>query len=72
MRDRLGSDVYLKVKQWQKETYTKQKLGGLKQYKEMDEGFTKVRIILFVLSYNVYALSYKIIFTEILDFFPVN
>ena len=45
MRDRLGSDVYLKVKQWQKETYTKQKLGGLKQYKEMDEGFTKVRIV---------------------------
>ena len=45
MRDRLGSDVYLKVKQWQKETYTKQKLGGLKQYKEMDEGFTKVCLV---------------------------
>lgn len=44
VRDQLTNDVYLKVKQWQKETYTKQKLGGLKQHKEMDDGFTKVFI----------------------------
>lgn len=42
IRDQLANDVYAKVKQWQKETFTKQKLGGLKQHKEMDDGFTKV------------------------------
>ncbi|XP_067931634.1 protein kinase C and casein kinase substrate in neurons protein 1-like isoform X3 [Watersipora subatra] len=43
IRDLLSNEVYQKVKQWQKETYTKQKLGGLKQFKEMDDGFTKAQ-----------------------------
>lgn len=42
MRDNLINGVHMKAKQWQKETYSKQKLGGLKQHKELDEGFSKV------------------------------
>lgn len=45
IRDQLANDVYSKVKLWQKDTYTKQKLGGLKQHKEMDDGFTKVGML---------------------------
>ncbi|KAF6036014.1 Synd [Bugula neritina] len=41
--DQLSNGVHVKVKQWQKETFTKQKLGGLKQYKEMDDGFTRAQ-----------------------------
>ena len=42
IRDQLANDVYTKVKTWQKETFLKQKLGGLKLHKEYDDGFTKV------------------------------
>jgi len=43
IRDQLANDVYTKVKTWQKETFLKQKLGGLKLHKEYDDGFTKAQ-----------------------------
>jgi len=42
IRDKLMNEVYSKVKQWQKENYTKPAIGLLKQTKEMDDLFTKV------------------------------
>lgn len=52
MRDNLLNGVHVKAKQWQKETYSKQKLGGLKQFKELDDGFSKVHRL-----NSVYILS---------------
>lgn len=42
IRDKLVNEVLSNVKSWQKENYSKQKLGGLKQQKELDDGFVKV------------------------------
>lgn len=42
IKEQLVNEVQTKVKAWQKETFHKSKLGGLKQHKELDDGFAKV------------------------------
>ena len=43
VRNRLMSEDFEKVKNWQKDSYHKQMMGGFKESKETEEGFKKAQ-----------------------------
>lgn len=43
MKNHLMSEDFEKVKNWQKDSYHKQMMGGFKETKEADEGFKKAQ-----------------------------